>query len=126
MIWPEYIVLADDLAGQGSEASKRSAVSRAYYGAFNPTRRWVEENVRPIDRWASHRQVWDAFTAADLASEDTRAKWEFVGEIGEALRIRRNQADYDESMPDLDRHAAEAVANAERILALLAELKLAD
>lgn len=126
MIWPEYIFLADDLATRGSEAAQRSAVSRAYYGAFNPARRWLEANVGPIDNRAAHRQVWDAFSAPDLASEDTLDKWEVVGEIGERLRALRNQADYDDDMLDLDRRAPEAVIRAERILALLTELKVAD
>jgi hypothetical protein len=126
VIWPEYIVLADDLATHGSEAAQRSAVSRAYYGAFNPARRWLEANVGPISNRAAHKQVWDAFSASDLASEDTRDKWEVVGEIGELLRGLRNQADYDDDMPNLDRRAPEAVIRAERILVLLAELKVAD
>jgi hypothetical protein len=70
--------------------------------------------------------VWDVFSASDLASEDTRDKWEVVGEIGELLRGLRNQADYDDDMPNLDRRAPEAVIRAERILVLLPELDLAD
>jgi hypothetical protein len=123
VIWPAYILLADVLAGHDSEAAKRSAVSRAYYGAFNPARRWLEANVGPIDRRATHRQVWDAFRKPHLASEESRNLWERVGELGDYLRTLRNQADYDDEMPDLARHAAEAVAGAERILTLLAELE---
>lgn len=126
MIWPEYIVLADDLATHGSEAARRSAISRAYYGVFNPARRWLEANVGPIGNRAVHKQVWDAFSAPGRASEDTRDKWEVVGEIGELLRGLRNQADYDDDMPNLDRRAPEAVSRAERVLVLLAELKVAD
>jgi hypothetical protein len=126
VIWSEYIVLADELAGHGSEASKRSAVSRAYYGAFNPARRWLEANVGPISNRAAHKQVWDAFSVPELASEDTRTKWEYIGQIGELLRTLRNQADYDDDIPNLDLRAPEAVIRAERILALLGELELAD
>jgi uncharacterized protein (UPF0332 family) len=120
--WPEYIVLAEELSGLDSEGSRRSAVSRAYYGAFNSARRWLEANVGPISNRAAHRQVWAAFNAPGSASEATRAKWEDIGEIGERLRILRNQADYDDGMPNLDLRAPEAVIRAERILALLAEL----
>jgi hypothetical protein len=126
VIWPEYIVLAADLATGRSEAAQRSAVSRAYYGAFNPARRWLEANVGPIGNRAAHKQVWSAFSVPDRASEDTRDKWEVVGEIGERLRAMRNQADYDDDIPDLDLRAPEAVARAERILALLDELELVD
>jgi hypothetical protein len=125
VIWPEYILLAADLATGGSEAARRSAVSRAYYGAFNPARRWLEANVGPIGNRAAHKQVWDAFSVPDRASEGTRDKWEVVGEIGERLRALRNQADYDDDMPDLDLRAPEAVIRAERILALLGQLETA-
>ena len=125
MIWPEFILLAYHLARQGSEAAKRSAVSRAYYGAYNPARRWSEANLRTIDRWATHRQMWGSFAASGVASDATRLKWEAVGEIGDSLRALRNRADYDDAMPDLDRHAAEAVVSAKKILALLPELELA-
>jgi uncharacterized protein (UPF0332 family) len=126
VIWPEYIVLADDLTTRGSEAARRSAISRAYYGAFNPARRGLEARVGPIGNRAVHRTVWDAFGDPGLANEDTRAKWEVIGEIGERLRNLRNEADYDDEVPDLDLRAPEAVTAARRILALLSELELAD
>jgi uncharacterized protein (UPF0332 family) len=125
VIWPGYVILADDLTGLGSEAALRSAVSRAYYGAFNPARLWLEANVGPLGNRAVHRRVWDAFSVPDQASEDSRVKWEAVGRIGEDLRDFRNQADYDEEMPALDLRAPEAVIRAERILTLLSELELA-
>jgi hypothetical protein len=125
-IWDEYVVLADDLAAHGSEAWQRSAVSRAYYGAFNSARRWVEANVRPIDHGSAHRQVWLTFKAPVRATDATRADWLKVGELGDELRRLRNQADYLDEVPDLDRYAPEAVITAKRILALLPELELAD
>jgi hypothetical protein len=124
--WREYILLADELAMRGSEAAQRTAVSCAYYGAFNPARRWLEANFGPIGHRGLHKQVWDAFTVPDVASEDTRLQWERVGRIGEELRKLRNRADYDDEMPDLRLRASEAVTSAGRILALLSELELAD
>jgi hypothetical protein len=122
--WNEYVVLADDLAAHHSEAWQRSAVSRAYYGAFNSARRWVEANVMPIDHGSAHRQVWLAFRAPVRATERTRADWIEVGELGDELRRLRNQADYLDDVPNLDRHAPEAVVTAKRILALLPDLEL--
>jgi hypothetical protein len=124
--WVDYIDLADGLVKRPFEASKRTAVSRAYYGAFNLSRRWLEENIGTIENRATHRRVWEAFKSSDRASDGTRAKWELVGEIGDALRSLRNQADYADSVPDLDRRALEALSSAERILALLPELELVD
>lgn len=121
-VWSEYVVLADDLAVHGSEAWQRSAVSRAYYGAFNSARRWVEANVGPIDNGSAHRRVWRAFRTTAHPAEDARAAWMTVSRLGDELRRLRNQADYVDDMPDLDRHAPEAVATAKLIAALLAEL----
>ncbi|HVS99441.1 MAG TPA: hypothetical protein VHE08_02915 [Solirubrobacterales bacterium] len=126
MIWEDYILLAENLAEDHFEASRRTAVSRAYYGAFNPSRRWVEANVGPIENRAAHKYVWRTFKRPDHASEDTRIKWKLVGDLGDTLRVLRNQADYADSFPGLERYAAEAVGIAERILALLPELEFAD
>lgn len=125
MNWFEYIVLADQLAASGSEAEQRTAVSCAYYGAFNPARRWLEANFGPIGNRGVHKRVWDAFSLPGVASEDTRFKWEAVAEHGEVLRKLRNRADYDDDVPNLGLRAPEAVAGAGRILALLSELELA-
>ncbi len=124
MIWDGYLVLAEDLASRDEEAARRSAVSRAYYGAFNPARRWVEENLEPIDNRAAHQQVWRAFRISVRADEGTRTKWETVGELGNSLRLLRNQADYADKFTELDRHAVEAVGTAKQILTLLPELEL--
>jgi uncharacterized protein (UPF0332 family) len=125
-VWDEYVLLAGDLARSDSEAWLRSAVSRAYYGAFNSARRWVEANLGPIENRAAHGQVWRAFKDSDRASDGTRDIWQVIGELGNELRVLRNQADYDDGMFGLDRNAPEAVVRAKQILALLPELKLAD
>jgi hypothetical protein len=126
MIWANFIALAGDLAGPESEASRRSAVSRAYYGAFNVSRRWLEEGGIPIENRRAHKQVWRAFGLADRATPSTREKWQTVGDLGGALRALRNQADYADLVPGLDDGAADAVHAAERILELLPQLDLAD
>ena len=126
MIWPDIRRTRRRSGGRGSEASQRSAVSRAYYGAFNPARRWLEANVGPIENRSAHRQVWGVFKSPTRAGGGTRAKWKAVGELGEYLRRLRNHADYVDDLADLDRHAPQAVATAGQILALLAELEVAD
>jgi hypothetical protein len=56
MDWTSYISLAGDLVGQEAEASKRSAVSRAYYGAFNHLTR--SSSVDAVDqRGGSHAEA---------------------------------------------------------------------
>jgi hypothetical protein len=126
VIWDESIVLADGLARLGLEASDRSAVSRAYYGAFNLSRRWLEMNGTPIDNRGAHKQVWEAFRAADRASDQTRDEWILIGNLGRSLRGLRNQADYVDLVPELGGRVVGAVHDAERISRLILELGHAD
>lgn len=125
MNWLDYVVIAERLVVERLEASKRSAVSRSYYGTLNVCRRWLETNVAPIDKHRMHTQVWGFFEAAEHASTGTSREWELVADLGRSLRALRNRADYDDSFPDLDQNAAEAVGLAKRVLALLPELELA-
>jgi hypothetical protein len=125
-VWNEYVVLAGDLARHDSEAWRRSALSRAYYGAFNSARRWAEANVGPIEDRAAHAQVWRIFKNPVRATEGSRRIWLYIGELGDNMRRLRNLADYADDLPDLSRRANEAALGAERILALLPELELAD
>lgn len=37
--WSEYLALAKELSQKGSDAAARSAISRAYYAAYNTARR---------------------------------------------------------------------------------------
>lgn len=127
MNWADYIVLAEGLVGERHDASKRTAVSRAYYGALNLSRHWLEENVAPINKHRVHAEVWRAFRAAGgSASTRVGGEWELVADLGDALRALRNRADYDDSFPDLDQQAAEAVRAAKEVLALLARLEPAE
>jgi hypothetical protein len=124
--WRQYVVLAKGLSRQPFEAARRSAASRAYYGAFNACRRWLEANVTPIDNRGAHEQVWMTFIAAERATADTRAKWKLVGNLGDSLHLLRNQADYDETVEELDARSQAAVGVAERILQLLPDLEVED
>lgn len=124
MNWNAYVVLARGLAANRHEASERSAVSRAYYGAFNLSRRWLEANATPIDGRYAHEQVWETFKVADLAAPGGRANWQLLGGLGDSLRQLRNRADYDDTI-ELPGGAVGAVVTAERIIRLLGELETA-
>jgi uncharacterized protein (UPF0332 family) len=123
MIWKAYVAFARDLVGQESEAAKRSGVSRAYYGAFNSAKRWLEAHGTRIDAHRAHTQVWESFRIASVASPASKVDYHEVGEMGGLLRRLRNEADYEDLMPRLDQRAAEAVAIAERIVGMLDELE---
>ena len=125
MIWGDYMILARGLAADRFEASQRSAISRAYYAAFNISRGWLEANVGPVDNRRAHQEVWRAFRIADGASPASRKAWILIGRLGQSLRVLRNEVDYDDRVDLGTEGAVRAIANAERILALLPELKLA-
>jgi hypothetical protein len=123
MVWDGYVVLAGDLLGQESEAAKRSAVSRAYYGAFNAARRRLEAQGMTIENQRAHDRVWRAFRVAEQSAAGTAAKSRMVGELGAGLNGLRNLADYADDVPGLDKRAVWAVAIAGRVLTLLDELE---
>lgn len=123
MVWSSYVALAGELIRQESEAAKRSAVSRAYYGSFNAARRRLESHRIPVDNHRAHDRVWRTFRTAEHATSGTEGKWRMVGELGAALRGLRNQADYADIVPALDGRAGWAVEIAGRILLLLDELE---
>jgi hypothetical protein len=126
MNWREFIALARGLAGHRFEGSQRSAVSRAYYGAFNLSRRWLELNVTPIDNRGAHEQVWQTFRSAQHANAASLKKWRRIAILGVSLRSLRNEADYDDVVIGLEDRAPRAVDAAEEIIWLLGELELAD
>jgi uncharacterized protein (UPF0332 family) len=123
MIWATLVTLACGLVAQESDAAKRSAINRAYYGAFNEARRRLEIRGVRIDDHRAHSQVCWTFKGAHGATSETGEKWRQVGHsIGE-LRSLRIAADYVDDVPRLDLKADEAVGLAQRILALLDELE---
>lgn len=128
MNWSDYVVLAEKLLAERFEASKRSAVSRSYYGTLNACRSWLETNGAPINKHRIHAEVWGTFETGGYISIQggDGDDWKLIADLGNELRGLRNQADYDDSFPDLDHHAREAVRVAKRVLALLPELELAD
>ena len=50
MTGDDFIILAGRLATSADEASLRSAVSRAYYGAFHLALRFLEDIERPVPK----------------------------------------------------------------------------
>lgn len=84
----EFLTLAEELAGNASEATLRSAASRAYYAVFH----LVLEELGPllkIPRDASaHRIVGRCLRNAGIAEAVT------LGQTLDSLRDLRNTSDY--------------------------------
>jgi uncharacterized protein (UPF0332 family) len=121
--WLEYFHLAQELVGQtgtpaAQEARQRSAISRAYYAAFCQARNHLrdQEGHSPPEGGQVHAYVRDQF----MNSPDQARKQ--IGQHLNRLRLDRNKADYEDSVPRLDRMTARAMTLAQGVLAMLSEL----
>jgi hypothetical protein len=117
--WAGFLALATRLSEDDGEAEHRSAISRAYYSAYNDARKYVRGRDPTFSfKDEHHWKVWDWFQgesgqAATLAN------------IGNTFRAKRNHADYDVYKPlEFGKHEAkDAVSKARRILQILADLR---
>jgi hypothetical protein len=117
--WAGFLALATRLADEDGEADLRSAVSRAYYSAYNDARRYVRNKDAMFSgKDDQHWKVWDWF-----AAEPGQAFQ--VATLGQALRSTRNKADYSvyNTMPNLKYEARTAIQKATKILSLLEALR---
>jgi uncharacterized protein (UPF0332 family) len=98
----DFHELAKSLAGGCSPAERRSATSRAYYGAFHTVRELLVSIGITLPRGPeSHtkvRQILDNSEDAELIRAGIKLS---------SLRTARNKADYD--LADLDPEAAKTV-----------------
>jgi len=121
--WLEYFNLAQELAGQnvtpaGEEARQPSALSRAYYAAFCQARNHLrdkEGHLLPRDGQV-HAYVCDQFRNSHDPARNQ------IGHDLNRLRIDRNKADYDDSVPYLDTMTTRDMTLARRVLSMLDKL----
>jgi len=113
--WDDYLTLARRLASEPDEASRRSAISRAYYAAYHAAASYVRaKRLVPASRSLSHRLVWAIF-ATD--PDPDRAD---VGARGRDLQQVRNLADYGASFPgNLERRTRGAIVRSQTLLDLI-------
>src|SRR5918998_841448 len=100
--WQGYLALAEQLARSGgTEAERRTAISRAYYAVYHRASSYVREQVLvPTTERLTHQKVWAAVGAdSDPIRIDTAVR-------GNRLQRRRVEADYQAAFPpDLTRAA---------------------
>lgn len=115
--WSEFVTLARDLAQRHDEASQRSAVSRAYYAAFCSARNQLRQEKEAIPRTDKvHQVVWERF---ESSAEKKRKQ---IAQYGKRLRRKRNQADYDDEIDNLEYVVQDAITTANNLLSLLRSL----
>ena len=109
VVWSGYLNLARLLVGLPAdeqpcnESIKRSAISRAYYSAFNEAMiHLVNKDGLILNRTENkHKIICDAF----LQSVDPAKK--SIGFRLKSLRLKRNGADYGEKLRNIDAQAVQ-------------------
>ena len=115
--WNAYFTLAEDLASRSDEASKRTAVSRAYYSAFHDALIRAERNCGPKQGGNSHQWCWDRYiyTQNETCNQ--------LGIDGDRLKARRIKADYKaDDIGRLDDFVTRALADARKLKERIASL----
>ena len=110
----DFLTLAQTLATSGTEAAWRSAISRAYYGAFHVARELLENLRFVVPRGdQAHAYLWlRLYNCGDPQ----------VGRAGSELnqlRGERNRADYDLHRPISSAVAASQAQAADRVIQIL-------
>ena len=112
--WSQYLVLARDLGSRSEEAALRSAISRAYYAAYNTARSFCDNAGIPmIDTGNLHKDLWDAFLRKGGRT------FASVHDEGQRLRRKRTKADYDSEVSGLSLVAVDSIRDCEAILSFL-------
>ena len=109
--WIKYLTLARELVARNEEEFLRSAVSRAYYAAYNLALAYCNtNNIQILHNHGSHEDLWDAFLRqGDLILDIVQAK-------GDRLRIRRTKADYHATVSGLVSMAEQSLQDSHDIL----------
>jgi hypothetical protein len=116
--WNHFLTLAEELAQKPDEASKRTAISRAYYSVFNPAFARAETTIGPKPAGeAYHQWCWDQYTG----SGDHSCRQ--LGLNGNRMKAVRVKADYRHAdIPRLDEKVRRMLEDAHQFLADLAAL----
>jgi hypothetical protein len=116
--WNHFLTLAEELAARPDDASKRTAVSRAYYSVFNLAFARAETTVGPKPEGEPfHRWCWDQYTR----SVDRSCRQ--LGIAGDRMKRLRVKADYkDAEILRLDERVQGMLQDARQFMVDLAAL----
>jgi len=125
----EFLTLAEELAGKGDDASKRSSISRAYYTAYHLAFPRAETNVGPHRRrkdpnrlqqhkdLSTHAWCWQQYI------DTNDANCQQVGLDGDRMKKRRHTADYDRNdIANLDAEVQRQIEDARQFQADIAAI----
>jgi len=109
--WSLYLRLARELGGRADDASKRTAISRAYYYAFHVANDHLKAHrvlLNPTK--GAHERVWDIFI------KSSRRECIKIGTDGYRLKAARREADYTADRNPSDRLVQRSIQEAENIV----------
>lgn len=114
--WEAYLSLAKELEKQNNEAARRSAISRAYYCAYNYADNYCTKyKLHRPKKGGSHERTWNAFSDQELSQ---------VAIKGNRLRRQRKKADYTSTFRgNLSSECKQAIHGAETIVKTLREMQ---
>lgn len=119
--WNNFLVLAEELATKDDEASKRSAISRAYYFVFHLAFARAESTAGPFQVGEpSHRWCWDKYANTYVSTRDPVCNQIWL--TGDRMKRRRMKADYKDEMPRLNDEVTWTLEEARRFPRELASL----
>ena len=120
--WQDYLQLADELFEKNTEASLRSAISRAYYAAYHQAKLWLEKEEPLLAKdiqstAASHDRLWKYF----MRIRDFGGNYRRIADKGLSIRDYRNIADYEAELTDeyLREKAELTIQEAKHIISFL-------
>ena len=117
--WSKFLDLARRLSAETTdEASLRSAVSRAYYAAFNTAADRMRQDGKTVpEDGTAHVEVWRYYSGAN--DQFSRK----IGSDGSRLKTRRRDSDYDGRRTPSAGEVNESVERADSVIRFLKKLK---
>jgi hypothetical protein len=115
--WNEFLKLAIELSKRTDEASLRTAISRAYYSAYNTAaRRPAVVQYRFSDDGSSHDQLWALY---ERNADDNCKR---LAMLGGRMKRKRVQADYRSLYPRVAEELIGVLEDAQECAAIMASL----
>jgi len=95
--WNEFLRLAEELAVRADDASRRSAISRAYYSVYHRANPRVVANCGPRPSGTTaHKWCWDKY------QQTSNSACKSLGLAGDRMKRRRHEADYRDNIYRLE------------------------
>jgi uncharacterized protein (UPF0332 family) len=114
--WKLFLDLAEELAQSEDEARRRTAISRAYYAVVGIAKGKVKK-IYPNAFAGYHEKLWREFESSNSNLHRN------IATKGMRLKNKRNRADYDGDILNLERETESAIKEAHNLLKMLESMK---